>query len=255
MKNDLILLTYEQGNLLIRLLIAHFASDFIFHNQNLIQNNKWLSKQFLIHTAIVFTITLVLSKSFYISILITTAHLLIDELEIKLLTKIKGRGSRFFYLNQILQLISLVVIWAFNFNVGFELFEAISVQFLDYKTSLIILAYIFVIYPVSFMIKLLTYKMGLTMYADNSQAGSIEILDGGKLIGQFERIIILTFVLISHYEAIGFLITGKSIIRFAEKDSKLRSEYVLVGTMMSYAFAIITGVLFNKMICVQTTRF
>ncbi|HWZ22996.1 MAG TPA: hypothetical protein VNW06_10105, partial [Cytophagaceae bacterium] len=66
-----------------------------------------------------------------------------------------------------------------------------------------------------------------------------------KQIGIFERIIILTFVLLGQYEAIGFLITGKSIIRFANKEEHLRSEYVLVGTMMSYAMSIIVGVSIN----------
>jgi hypothetical protein len=49
-------------------------------------------------------------------------------------------------------------------------------------------------------------------------------------------------VLLSQYEAIGFLITGKSILRFADGQKK-ETEYVLVGTMMSYAFAIIIAVL------------
>ena len=71
----------------------------------------------------------------------------------------------------------------------------------------------------------------------------IKVENGGKLIGIFERIIILTLVLLNQYEAIGFLITGKSIIRFADKNSDLKSEYVLVGTMMSYALAILIGVI------------
>ena len=54
--------------------------------------------------------------------------------------------------------------------------------------------------------------------------------------------------LLNQYEAIGFLITGKSIIRFAQKDENLKSEYVLVGTMMSYAIAIITGVIINNLL-------
>jgi hypothetical protein len=74
---------------------------------------------------------------------------------------------------------------------------------------------------------------------------------GGKLIGIFERIIILTLVLLNQYEAIGFLITGKSIIRFADHNSNLRSEYVLVGTMISYAMALLIGVLINNLLNVK----
>jgi len=65
------------------------------------------------------------------------------------------------------------------------------------------------------------------------------------LIGQFESIIIITLVLVNHFEAIGFLTIGKSIVRFAVHNSNLRSEYVLVSTMMSYVIAILTGVCIN----------
>ncbi len=65
---------------------------------------------------------------------------------------------------------------------------------------------------------------------EETEAKENKIEHGGRRIGQFEqRIIILTFVLLQQYEAIGFLITGKSIIRFAQRDENLRSEYVLVA--------------------------
>ena len=102
--------------------------------------------------------------------------------------------------------------------------------------SLIVLAYVIVIGPVGWLIKLVLD----TMPEDNNNGISNE--KGGKRIGIFERVIILTLVLLGQYEAIGFLITGKSIIRFADSNGHLKSEYVLVGTMMSYAISILTGV-------------
>jgi hypothetical protein len=99
---------------------------------------------------------------------------------------------------------------------------------MDYKISIIILAYVFVMYPVGHIIKYLNTKISPTKPNNDikENSNSSEIIDGGKLIGQFERLIILTFVLLNQYEAIGFLITGKSIIRFAQKDENLKSEYV-----------------------------
>ncbi len=38
----------------------------------------------------------------------------------------------------------------------------------------------------------------------------------------------------------------KNIIRFTQQNENLHSEYVLVGTMMSYAIAILVGVLINQ---------
>ncbi len=71
---------------------------------------------------------------------------------------------------------------------------------------------------------------GLGLSTDNKE----NIESAGFKIGLYERTIIFTLVLIGQYEAIGFLITGKSILRFGDKD-KSHSEYVLVGTMLSYA--------------------
>jgi hypothetical protein len=61
----------------------------------------------------------------------------------------------------------------------------------------------------------------------------------GRWIGIFERVIILTFVLLGQFEAIGFLITGKAILRMGSEG---RTEYVLAGTMLSYMIAILVGV-------------
>lgn len=57
-----------------------------------------------------------------------------------------------------------------------------------------------------------------------------------------ERIIILIFVLYSQYSAIGLLVAAKGIIRFNEKDrQEIKTEYLVIGTLLSIVLAIITG--------------
>ncbi len=76
--------------------------------------------------------------------------------------------------------------------------------------------------------------------ADN--ADKIEELEkAGRIIGNLERILTLLFVLLGKYEAIGFLIAAKSIIRFKD-TSTAKTEYVLIGTLLSFGIAIIVGV-------------
>jgi len=60
----------------------------------------------------------------------------------------------------------------------------------------------------------------------------------GKLIGLAERTITLTLVLLGQFEAIGFLIAAKSILRYGEKTQQ--TEYVLIGTLLSFGIAIIS---------------
>lgn len=47
--------------------------------------------------------------------------------------------------------------------------------------------------------------------------------------------------MLGEYEAIGFLIAAKSILRFKETDTA-RTEYVLIGTLLSFGVAIMCGV-------------
>ena len=68
-----------------------------------------------------------------------------------------------------------------------------------------------------------------------------DLPNAGKLIGNVERLLSLLFVLLGQYEAVGFIIAAKSILRFAEGD-KAKSEYVLIGTLLSFSIAIFVGV-------------
>ncbi len=63
---------------------------------------------------------------------------------------------------------------------------------------------------------------------------------GGKIIGWLERALIFFFVLIGKPEAVAFLVAAKSVFRFGEltKDSRKEAEYILIGTLMSFGWAI-----------------
>jgi hypothetical protein len=68
------------------------------------------------------------------------------------------------------------------------------------------------------------------------------LANSGKWIGTAERIIIFIFVLNNQFSAIGLLVAAKGIIRFNEKDrQEIKTEYLVIGTLMSVGLAIITG--------------
>ena len=68
----------------------------------------------------------------------------------------------------------------------------------------------------------------------------------GALIGCVERALMLVFVIISQYEALGFLVAAKSILRFSQVTEGEKSEYVLAGTLLSLAIALSLGILVLK---------
>lgn len=69
---------------------------------------------------------------------------------------------------------------------------------------------------------------------------------GGRIIGYAERLLIYVFVLAHAPTAIGFLVTAKSIFRFGEVTDGSRrkhAEYVIIGTLVSFAYAVTTAYL------------
>lgn len=59
-------------------------------------------------------------------------------------------------------------------------------------------------------------------------------------IGAIERWLILVFVCMGHYEALGLLVAAKSIIRFSDSQTN-KTEYVLAGTLLSIFLAVLCG--------------
>lgn len=72
------------------------------------------------------------------------------------------------------------------------------------------------------------------------------LTDAGKYIGILERLFVFMFFLLNQLIAIGFLITAKSVFRYGDlsqsKNRKL-TEYILIGTLTSFGFALLTGLL------------
>lgn len=70
----------------------------------------------------------------------------------------------------------------------------------------------------------------------------------GMTIGYSERLIIIVFVVLNQYTALGLIIAAKSILRFSNDRSdehvKKESEYVLVGTMVSLVLGVANGLMF-----------
>jgi len=75
--------------------------------------------------------------------------------------------------------------------------------------------------------------------------------NAGKYIGMLERLFVFVFIITGNWEGIGFLLAAKSVFRFGDlkesKDRKL-TEYILIGTLLSFGIAIATGMVVLKLI-------
>ena len=73
-----------------------------------------------------------------------------------------------------------------------------------------------------------------------SGENSDNLLQAGRIIGALERILSLIFIVNNHYEAVGFIIAAKSILRFRDTDTA-KTEYLLIGSLLSFLIAVALG--------------
>ena len=84
------------------------------------------------------------------------------------------------------------------------------------------------------------------------QTPTLYLPNAGTLIGYLERVLILTFILIDQFAAIGFLLAAKSIMRFGSasgSNHRKLTEYVIVGTLSSFTIAIFIGLAVKWSVC------
>ncbi len=73
----------------------------------------------------------------------------------------------------------------------------------------------------------------------------------GRYIGILERLFVFAFIVLNHWEAVGFLLAAKSVFRFGDlrdaHDIKL-TEYILIGTLISFGIAILIAVSYQYLL-------
>lgn len=226
---------------LIKLLLAHFIGDFF------LQSNAWVKdkeqkkirsiKLYLhiaVHIGLIFIIFTTL-RVWKIALIIGALHYLIDL--IKLFSQKKEKGRLWFFIDQILHILSIILVWS--------VFQKIKLNFdfLNYdKFWFILLCTAFLTHPTAIIIKVIINKW-LPKKIVNVESESLQ--DAGRYIGVLERLLIFLFIYTNHFEAVGFLLAAKSIFRFGDlkeaHDIKL-TEYVLIGTLLSFGIALLVAI-------------
>ena len=171
------------------------------------------------------------------------AHGIIDIT--KILFDKKG-SLTWFVGDQIAHLISIAVtalLLTSNLPLGLT---ALIAWFYTPKTLAILSGALLSLSPISFFVGILT-KPWREELARLAPEADDNLANAGRWIGMSERLLIFVFVLVSQFAAIGFLIAAKSLLRYNDKSANeqisaayisKKSEYVLVGTLMSYTCAI-----------------
>lgn len=228
--------------LLILQFIAHLFADFI------LQPQRWCDrKEKKVFTTVLFYHMLVVFATSYVAsfdprfwsaaILLTLVHFLIDIMKNLLIQK-KQIKNLFFY-DQILHIISIIlIVLIYNQHHGIELlFDP------DTKILAVIAGFVFCAKPANIIIRYILEAFSIeTPKDDPGKEDDRSLPNAGKLIGITERFLALALILIGQYEAVGLIIAAKSILRF---NVIQKSEYVLVGTLLSFGIAAFSGIILN----------
>ena len=235
---------------LVKLILAHLLGDFLLQPDSWVkakEQKKLAAWQLYGHSLIHFALImlLVFDITFWQwGILLAMIHLLIDMIKVYTITVETKR--RYFYLDQFIHFVCIFTIWLFYQDHSLFLIN------LPYERILLLFTGVYALTtPTSLAIKVFISKW--TPHTVNDETESLQ--EAGKYIGILERLFVFAFVISGHWEAIGFMLAAKSIFRFGDlKDSTDRklTEYVLIGTMISFGNAIVIGVIIQRLLPVIT---
>jgi hypothetical protein len=224
---------------LIKLLLAHLLTDFVLQPAGWVgdRNEKhFASGKLYLHGLITATLAYIFIGWSYwpMALVILITHILIDGWK-----SYRPKKIRYFLIDQLLHLTVIVAGWWVSFRDEQVIGNIRRRLDTDPHTLVLLAAFVFVTSPAGILIGELTGQWSRKIDdADNSLANA------GKWIGIIERVIVLILVLQNQYSAIGLLVTAKGIIRFNEKDrQEVKTEYLVIGTLLSIGIAIVTGML------------
>lgn len=225
-----------ETGILIRLLLAHILTDFAFQPGKWVQNKqekKLRSPALYGHTLLtgIFAYMAMLDLSKWeLPLIIMITHFVIDSWKLY-----RPNNLVYFLADQALHILVILTGWLIlsKANLGLYL-DSLNRDLIFLYAA----AFAFIIWPAGFIVSFATASWRRKIEED---LGGESLEKAGKYIGILERILILIFVLSGRYETIGLLIAAKSILRFNESKARKHTEYVLIGTMLSFVITLATG--------------
>lgn len=229
----------------VKLLLAHLLGDFILQPTSWVKDKEskkhksiYLHIHTLIHGVLAWIFVPEISFVYY-ALLLAVLHGLIDY--IKLRFQKTSTKRNWFVIDQFLHIavISIITITYEHLSIDYSAFNS---QF-----WICITAVLFLTKPTSIIIK----NIISIWTPENVSETDTSLQNAGNYIGILERLLIFCFLITNHFDAIGFLLATKSIFRFGDlkvsTDRKL-TEYVLIGTLLSFGIAILISFLAEHLI-------
>ncbi len=228
--------------LFTKLFLAHLIGDFLLQPYRWVihkEANKIKSKYLFFHILVHFAVTMILLwdwEYWPIALIIMVTHYLIDLAKLYTNALFKNKNIPFF-IDQFLHIIVLYACAYYGNLIGQTTY---LLALIDWP---LVTAIVFVSFPSAIIIGKLLEGM-----SDQIELNHKSLPNAGKYIGIIERLLVLVFIILGRWEAIGLLITAKSVFRFndlKQSNNRKLTEYILIGTLLSFGLAIITGIIYT----------
>ncbi|WP_282050060.1 DUF3307 domain-containing protein [Maribacter aquivivus] len=225
----------------IKLVLAHLIGDFVLQPTRWVlhkQSNKIKSKFLYLHVLLHFALYMLFLwdlSLWKIALIVTIVHFVIDVLKLYSNDLFKNKSIPFF----IDQILHILVIYCCAFYTDLYTHTISLFENLDWY---LVTAIVFVTYPAAIIMGMILEGMSNQIETDHKS-----LPNAGKYIGMIERLFVLIFIVIGRWEVIGLLIAAKSVFRFndlKERNNRKLTEYILIGTLVSFGLAILAGLLY-----------
>ncbi len=238
--------------ILLPLLAAHLLGDFALQPKSWVKQKqadtgryKALSKHVMVH--FVLSVLFVFRFSFLpFALALAIMHFAIDELKLRS----KSHPNFWFYFDQLLHFLSILFICSLYAQARPDYLSTWPI--INYSSTqiwTIVTGYLLIGKPTSVIISRFISKWSpkKTIVKENSPQEidqKMGLDDAGHWIGIMERVLTYTFVISGNMAAVGFLVGAKSIFRVGDMKEPWQrgfTEYVLIGTLLSFGTAVLVG--------------
>lgn len=242
--------------LFANLFVAHLCGDFFLQSKGFCEkkrNENYRGWRVYVHSLVIGLLSWAVvwdARAWWLALLIGCSHLIVDVAKCAVEKMMIGKGKQRFLLvpfciDQLVHFVFIVIIaslwmrfnsWAeFSWVMGNAKWLALAVALLSASK------------PANILVNLILRICKVTDSVEDVSDGEHGNFHSGALIGTLERALTIVFVVLGQYEAIGFLLAAKSILRFSETSKGgEKSEYVLTGTLLSLTIAVGLGLMISK---------
>ncbi|HTM67410.1 MAG TPA: DUF3307 domain-containing protein [Flavipsychrobacter sp.] len=241
----------------LKLLLAHLLGDFVLQPEAWIEDRdqrKVRSVYLYLHVTVHFLLLIIITGDIHfwkLALIASVFHYFIDLGKVYLQSaaapssgKWSGRQTLFF-IDQALHIATLILVWSLYTGHNIDIAFVHNTKFFPLLT-----AFVFITKPASVIIKTVLSGWRPGPQTDG-QTTLTTVMNAGELIGYIERILTLIMMLNGRWDAIGFLVAAKSVLRIGDLRNdreKNLTEYILIGTLLSFGIAIITGIAVNALL-------